>query len=380
MRLEYTDNLFLSEAATTREWIATIAPSLWLEQQSRLFNLEVEYAYERYRYLNDPSLNEQDYAHLGRLDGMLLPERNFTVELHGDARLESLDWRRSDVVDSSTINTTNRYLGRIRPAYHHDFGSRHTAEAAYVYETVQYDNDISDDTESQRVELAFDRKQSARLDLRLNGFYELLTAEINQDYDRLQGMAGGEWRPSVSTTVSALGGVSWFEYDTGENFNSRVYDCFLRYEPVQRWALDASYLKNFGYDNQDGLYRTWHGAGGLSYTGRLSWRVGLLIRIAEFVQVNRDDREHGVVAEAIYQLTPKVAFGINGDGRQLEFKPVTENVDRYSLGGSVAFTPREYIETGCRYVYRNSDSDLDFNDYREHRVSCDLRLTYNMIP
>ena len=380
MRAEMTDNLYLSESARTREWIATVAPNLWLAQHGKLLSLELEYRYEMYRFLNEPSLNDRRDAHFGVLNGDVFPERAFSIELHGDASRENIDSRRSDVTDSPTVNTISQYLGSVRPVYRLQLGSRHLIEAAYRYETVQYDSQMSDDTFSQRVELMLERNQSARLDLRLEGFYEQLSAEINQDYDRLQGMAGGEWRPFTSTTISAKGGVTWFEYESGENFNTRIYDCWLRYAPVQRWAVDASYLKNFDYDSQDSLHRTWQGAGGISYSGRLNWRLGLLIRIDEYVQIDRDDREQGVVGEASYRLTPKVLLEINADGRRLQFEPVSENVDRYSLGAAVVFTPRAYVESGCRYTYRNNNSDLDVNDYRENRVFCDLQLTYNMIP
>ncbi len=379
MRLERTDNLFLAEADRIREWIATIAPNLRIAHQGKQFNLNLEYSYEMYRFLYEPTLNDKPNSHLGVLDGTFFPERAFSVELHGDATRESIDRRRSDLVDTPAVNTTNRYMGRIRPVYHLDLGSRHFIEAAYVYETVQYDTATSDDTYSHRGDLLLERKQSARLDLKVEGFYEQLTADINQDYDRQQAVAGGEWRPFTTTTLSAKAGVTWFEYESGENFNSRVYDCLLRYAPLQRWAVDASYLKNFDYDIQSGLHRTWQGAAGISYSGRLSWRLGLLVRIDEYVEIDRDDREQGAVGELTFKLTPKVILGLNGDGRRYEFEPVTEHVDRYSIGASVLFTPRAYIETGCRYSHRNSDSDIDLNDYRENRVFCDLRLTYDMI-
>jgi hypothetical protein len=380
MRLERTDNLFLTEDDRIREWIATIAPNLRIAQLGKQFNLELEYRYEMYRFLYEPSLNDKADTHLGVLDGVIFPERAFRVELHGDATRESIDRRRSDLVDTPAVNTTTRYMGRIRPVYHLDLGSRHFVETAYVYETVQYDTVTSDDTYSHRGDLLLERKQSARLDLRLEGFYEQLTAEINQDYDRQQATSGGEWRPFTSTTLSAMAGMTWFEYGSGENFNTRVYDCLLRYAPVQRWAVDASYLKNFDYDIQDGLHRTWQGAAGISYSGRLSWRLGLLVRIDEYVEIDRDDREQGAVGELTFKLTPKVTLGLNGDSRRFEFEPTMEHVDRHGIGASVLFTPREYIEIGCRYSHRNSDSDIDANDYRENRYFCDLRLTYNMIP
>ncbi|MBE0501709.1 MAG: hypothetical protein IBX47_09730 [Desulfuromonadales bacterium] len=378
-RLEMTDNLFLSETDKYQEWIVTVAPYLWLAQRSKELNISLQYRYERYRYLNQPSFNDRADTHIGILDGVILPERALRIELYADARRENLDRRRSDVVDLPLSNTTNRYLGRIRPVYHLDIGLRHYFETAYSYETVQYDTQISDETETQRVELLLNRRQSTLLDLQLEGLYEHLAAKINYDYDRIQGRVGGEWRPFASTTISAKAGMTWFEYETGENFNTRVYDCQLFYTPVVRWVLDLHYIKNFDYDIQDGLYRIWRGDGGIAYNSRLSWRLGLLFSMSEYVQVRRDDQEYGVVGTATYRLTPKVLFGINADGRRLELEPVTENIDRYSLGASFVYTPREYIIFGCRYIYRNSDSDLDINDYRENRVSCDLRLTYNMI-
>jgi hypothetical protein len=380
LRAEMTDNLYLSETAKNREWIVTVAPNLWLAQQGKLLNLELDYRYELYRFLDEPSLNDRNDTHFWELDGTFLPDRAFSIELQGDARRENIDRRLSDVTDSPAVNTTNRYRGSIRPIYRLQIGARHLIEMAYRYQTVQYDTPLSDDTYSQRVELMLKREQSVRLDLRLEGFHEQLSADINRDYDRSQGMAGGEWRPFTSVTLSAKGGVSWFEYETGEKFNTQVYDCELNYTPSARWAFDASYDKDFDHDIIDGLFEIWRGEVAISYSGRIIWRLGLVSSADEYVQIIREDREQAVVGEISYRLTPKVLFEINADGRRLQLEPVTEEIDRYSIGAAVVFTPREYIETGCHYTYRNSNSDLDFNDYRENRVFCDLQLTYNMIP
>lgn len=379
-RLEVTDNLFLTETNKNSEMIATIAPTLWLEQTGKLLNLEIEYAYEMYRFLNQPELNDRIDGHFGRLDGTFFPERNFFVLLHGEVGRENLDRRRSDSVALPTVNTTNRYLGLIRPTYRFDLGSRHSGEMAYVYEVIKYDRAQTDDTQSHRAELMLERNQSARLDFRLTGFYEQLTAKISPDYDRLQGMAGGEWRPFTSATLTAMGGVSWFEYETGENFNSRVLDCRLLYVPSRRWSLDASYVENFEYDVLYGLFKTWRGEGGLSYTGRLTWRLSMFFRNDDYVRVIREDSEQGFVGVATYQMTQRVALGVHGDIRSLKFEPLTENVDRRSAGVSIEYTPRDFVTMGCRYTYRNSDSDIDGRDYIENRADCDLRLSYPLIP
>lgn len=375
-----TDNLYLQPTDRIREQIVTIAPNVRLEQTGTLLNLELHYSYEMYRFLIAPSANDRPDSHIGQLNGTLLPESAFNIGLYGDARLESIDRRRSDYIDSPTVNTTNRYLGRVRPTYRLRLGARQEIEAAYAYESSRTESSTSDDTDSQKGELAIIRRQTAHLDLRLEGFYEYFTARINPDYQRLQGMGGGVWRPFRTTTLTAMGGVTRFEYDSGESFNRQVVDVRLLYAPTRLWRLHASYAETFDDDIRDGLFQTWRGEAGISRSGPLGGGIRVFVSDNDYQQIDRDDRERGVAVEAGIQLSPRVMLGLNGDARRLRFEPVSERVYRYSAGAALTYTPRPFVALGCRYLYRNSDSDIGIHSYEENRSDCDIRLTYDVIP
>jgi len=380
LRLDTTDNLHLTEDNRIRENIATIAPGIRLAEQGKRLNLELGYTYEMYRYLREPSLNDRSDAHLGRLTGTLLPESDFNVGLLGEARLEAVDRRRSDTVDAQTVNTTSRYQGQVRPAYRLRLGTRNEAEAAYIFEVIRYGSTLGDDTQAQKAELSVTRRQTARFDLRLTGFYEQFLASINPDYNRWQAMGGGEWRPRPAFTVSALAGNAWFEYETGKDLDSRLLDLRLRFAPARNFALHASYVETFDYDVKDGLYQTWRGETGLSLSGPLSWRVIVYRRQNDYSQVIRKDREQGATGEASYQLTPKVVVGLRGEQRWLEFEPISEKIERASIGASLDYTPHPLVVLGCHYTYRTNNSDIAGNDYIENRGGCDIRLGYDLIP
>lgn len=379
-RIEYTDNLFLSESNRNRELIGTVAPGLRYEQDSNWLDLELEYSYEIYRYLNEPDLNEREETHFGRLDGTIRPEQDFRIDLHGDARLESLDRRRSDVVDTPSVNTTNRYLGNVRPSYRFDLGAKNSAEVAYVFETVQYDSTIAEDTESNSFSIAVERNHTDRIDFIIDILFERFVPEDSQTYDRLQGMIGGSWQPFRSTLLTVFGGVARFEYEDGDTFDSRILDCLVRYAPTRRLTLNLSYTEDHTYDITDGLYENRHGEAALSFNGRSTWRIGLVYSETIYLLTARDDTERGIVSELSFQFTPRILARLNGDFRRFEFLPLNENVDRYSAGFSMEYMPRESLALGCRYLYRQNDSDIDINDYRENRASCEVRLMSDLIP
>lgn len=375
-----TDNLYLQPTNRTRERIVTIAPNLRLGQSGKLLDLELNYTYERYWFLNDSSANDRPDAHLGQLNGTFFPAGNFNIGLYGDARLESLDRRRSDYVDAPTVNTTNRYLGRVRPLYRLHLGARQELEAAYAYEVVRSEDSSGDETDSQKAELAIVRHQTARIDLRLEGFYEQVIARINPDYNRMQGMAGGMWRPFTSTRLSAMGGMARFEYDNDQEFNASVLDLQLHYTPSQRWAFQARGVKTFNNDILDGLYQTWRGEAEISRSGPLGGRLRGFASKDDYKQIDREDREEGASAEVTIQLSPRIVLTLQGAARRLRFEPTHEKAHRYNTGAALAYTPRRFIEVGCRYLYIRNDSDIDTNDYVENRADCDVRLTYALTP
>lgn len=380
LRLEATDNLYLSETSQNREMIGTVAPGVNIEQTGRYLNLEIDYAYEMYRFLNEPSLNSRPDSHIGQLDGTILPERDFSILLFSEARRQALDRRLSDIDNPLVVNTIDRYSWLVRPTYRFELGSRNSGEVNYGYEAVEYDDPNGDDSTTQQAELQFTHRLTPRLDLSLSGTYELRDAEINQDYDRTQGMAGGEWRPFNSTTLSIMAGVARFEYQAGNDFDSRVVNSSLNYAPAEQWRWELTYVEDFLYDVRDGLYEMWRGELALAFSSRLSWRLTAFAEDADYLQVAREEKILGGAGEATYQLSPRVVLGASGDFRTLEFAPVNEKVNRYSAGVSIEYTPREFINMGCRYVYRSSDSDIDLNDYTENRATCDLRLSYGLIP
>lgn len=375
-----TDNLYLQPTGRVHEQIVTIAPNIRLEQSSRLLALRLNYRYEYYRYLDYPPRNDSPDAHLGRLEGTLFPERNFNIGLYGDARREVLNRRHTDSIDSPTSYNTSIYQGRVRPVYRLHLGARQEIEAAYAYEIVRSERSDSDDTDSQKGELAIIRHQTARTDLRLEGFYEQVTASISPDYNRMQGMAGGEWRPGTSTRLAVMAGMTRFEFDNNQEFNATVLDAQLHFAPGQRWTCQIHGTRTFRNDILDGVYRTWRGEAEISRAGLLGGRLRVFASKDDYSQVDRENREQGAAGEISIQLSPRVVLGLQGAASRLQFEPVSEKVKRYNGGASIAYTPRRFIEVGCRYLHIRNVSDLATNDYVENRADCDARLTYDLIP
>lgn len=379
MRHEYTDNLFLSSTTKNREAIVTYGPTLNLEQRGTLSQFKLDYAYEKYEFLNEAELNARDERHFGDLDGELFPERNLKVEFNAAASMETLDRRRSDATDLPTVNTTNRYHGQVRPVYRFKFGARYSGEAAYVFEVNEYENSVGDETESRKVELAIEKEKSARLKLRLSGFFEQFEASQSKDYDHIQATFGGEWGSGDAFQFNVSGGMAWFDYEDGTDAELSVIDGKVHCSIGRRHAIDVGYIEAVDHDVTDGQHETRQGEAALSRSGRLGWRIGYVYRDDHFVEVDRDDLDQGVQAEVSYQLTRKVLLQLEGDSRQLEFDPLGEVVDRDNVAASVEYAPHETIQFQCLYAYRNNDSSIDANDYEENRTYCEARFSYPLI-
>ncbi len=379
MRHEYTDNLFLSSTTKNREAIVTYGPTLNLEQRGTLAQFKLDYAYEKYEFLNEADLNERDERHFGNLDGELFPERNLKVEFNADASMETLDRRRSDAIDLPTVNTINRYHGQVRPVYRFKYGNRSSGEAAYAFEVVEYEKGAGDETESHKAELAIEMEQSVRLKLRLTGFFEQFETSQSRDYDQIQATFGGEWNSGEALEFMVSGGMAWFDYKDGTDAYLPVVDSSLQYAIGRRNAIDVGYIQAVDHDVTDGQYETRRGEAALSRSGRLGWRIGYIYRDDHFVEVDRDDLDQGLQAEVSYQLTRKVLLHLEGDSRQMEFDPLGEVVDRDNVAASVEYAPHETIQFQCLYAYRHNDSSIDANDYEENRTYCEARFFYPLI-
>ena len=379
MRIEVTDNLFLTSTDTNTEPIATYGPTLNLNQHGKLLDLNLDYTYEVQRFLAEPELNDNEHTHRGNLAGTLLPGRNFSIELSADATLVAIDRRRSDIVETSRLNTTSRYAGRGRPVYRFKLGSTLSGEIAYVFEQVEYEAITADDTESHTAQLLLEKTLSSTLKMRLAGEYEWFFPTLHLDFERHQGLFGFIWNPNSRLEMTALGGLAGFEFENQTSYDSAVADSHIHIETAGSLNMDFGYSVDFVYDITDGVYQLRTGEGSISGTGRLGWKLGYIYRDYEFIQTVRDDLDQGPFAEISYRATRKILLQLKGESRQLEFEPITENVDRYNIEASFRYAQGDRTSLECRYVYRNNDSDIELKDYVENLGFCELRWAFALI-
>jgi hypothetical protein len=384
--LEYDDNLFLEDDDEVEDLSTIIVPNISLLLRRKHLHTELNYGLEFRKYLDETYLDDDKLSdiHRGDISGELFPGSTFSILFEGSIARESVDDRRSEVAENNTANVTNRYDGLVRPRYLYRLTPRVTGELAYQYSTSRYGNTTSDDIIGSEtddivdhdVSLLMEMEYSEKLTLQVDTYYNWHESDNFDDYEMWHCLAGFVWSPLsyLSLEAKAGGAITDVDGDKG-NLKDSLYRLVLDYSQPEKLSFFTSYIKDFSTSVDDGRYKWWEVAGGVSYEDRLSGSIRTYYRENTYQFVNREDESYGVDTTIGYDLTEKIVAEFFADYSHRKYSPITEKADRYSVGFSLT---RSFENSSIilRYAFNANDSDIDINDYRSNIITLSYSVQF----
>ena len=294
---EYDDNIYLSDNNEEEDWITTFRPGISLVYTSRSVDASADYSLLYRFYKNNNDENEDDLEDIQRASASmtLFSGRPFTVRASQTITREVLDDRDAsadydDLEDRSTV-----YHTTVTPEYRYQVTPTFSVTTAYTYDFIAYVEPEGNDTQEHTGTLTLTKTLSSRADVFLRYAYRILNAKDSaEEFDRQDYYAGFTYQIGSRTSVSAEGGFSDVEYDSGYTTDSTNWSVDLSYAVSEALTYSLIYERDFVVTALDGLTESQEVSFNVAYQresmsadGRIYWRN------SDYIRESREDDIYG---------------------------------------------------------------------------------------
>lgn len=384
---EYNDNIYLVAENPTADYITTVSPGVAVNYVSRPLTLDLDYGFY-FRWYQDNSQEDENSlrdTQRGRGTLTLFPQRPFTLTVFDQYSKVFIDPRLPTVEENDFVNRTILNQLVVNPQYRFQASPTFVAILGYRYENLAYKAEAGDDSQGNLGHLELRKNLASQFDVALVYDIEQRNNRWSDDYLRHTGTLGFSRQFSRLLTVDARAGAGRVEYNHLERFNRTIFvgDFNARFALTERLAATLHYGEDFAIATIDGLYRRslaevrlgFGAVGSSAAENRGNAELVLSWSRDDYNEIARIDRSLGGRLGARIPLGKLLAVLASASYAHLNFTPVTEKVDRYGVGAGVEVRLLPVI-VSLNYLYRDSNSDIDFNDYQNNLVVLSATLQF----
>jgi hypothetical protein len=382
VREEFTDNLYLDDADEESDFITTVAPGVLLSYDARLLDLELDYSLHFLQYLHH---DEEDETRLKdtqrvRFQGELLPDQDFSLSVVDEYQRVTIDSRRQVDDDNPFVNKSNRNRLVVNPEYRCRRLATFVPVVGYRYERLDYDEPEGDDSERHDFYADLEKELNPKMTVTLGYLYGIYQAQGDlddeeEDYRRQDLTSRFDYQFSPAFTLHAGVGSAWIDYKERSDEQALTWDVALDWQPGSRWQAGLAYSEDFAVSVNEGLSRNRRAEARLSHLERIPWELRLYAEKQNYRTEDREDRAVGLNARVSVPLHGRLSLDLTGEGSLWRFLPEDEDVFRCGAGLALSYRIRFGL-LSVGYRFRESNSDLDENDYQSNLAYVQLSLTF----
>ena len=237
------------------------------------------------------------------------------------------------------VNSIENY---VNPFVTYWLNRQHGISLDYGYTNGFFEN--SPDLNGHKATGAYMFRFTPKATASLHGAYtrKIFTEEL-LDYEIYETALGLAYQFSPSFTISGQAGYYWQEREFGENTNGATFKGDIAYQEERttfRVSVQGGYTEDLFTSQNLGFRKYYRATGSINHF-----------------------------------LHQRVSIGCLGSAERTEIDP--ERVDTIWGGGAnIAFIPFKWMTLSAEYMYRQQNSDLEINEYKENRGMLILTLTY----
>lgn len=247
----YTDNSNL-DSEKESDWITMVRPRISVYREAARANVDLSYAPEYRHYWKDTQSN--DLVHFLRSNGDIeLVENHFFIDgwATADQRRTTSGGRSGVDGLTGTDDLTNTYTAGISPYFTTRLGRSTVFEARYGLDRVYNDDDETDSSTGQRVDLVLGSGASVKeTPWEVHLEQSNISYDDAEDDDKIQRAVGEvAYQINRKWSLGARLGYENYELAANDDDDSEVWSLGFLFTPNSRTRLAAGYGKRvFGDD------------------------------------------------------------------------------------------------------------------------------------
>ncbi len=390
----YDSNLNLTRDNEQSDWVNIITPSVGLDLTSKYWEANLKYSPSIYTYTDHKEYNY--VAHDVSLDYMYKIYRNLTFNMHNLFTMTQDLYSVTGPTTSSTVYTPSEYTIRKKRAYHSDysggmrlnyqFGKRDSLYIGYNhYRNWEEDKDIQEATRYNPV-------AGISIEIGPHMILSLDTSYIkgdfyggSDDFDELKGDLRLTKDITKHFNVNIAYSHTYMDY-SGDTEDYQIYA--PSFGMAYRFSKDMSISINTGFYKQDKERGRDETGINLDVDFNKKWRIkkGSI----SFTYTSGYDETyfgsenlgftiyHGGRLSFIYDFTRHLSNSSYVDYRYNKYTDVDpdrkDNI--ITFNEALTYKVTKWMNISISYDYRWLDSNIDVNDYKDHRVFFSIIL-YN---
>jgi hypothetical protein len=405
VREAYNDNIFLTETDEEDDFITTVEPGISLDYSpNNRFDLNIDYAlkfrfYADHNELNDTSIRETQRT---TLQAQARPLNHVFIDVTDYYRRVPVDIRNKVATDNDFENRTENNTFMISPYAVFPLTSTVSSRIGYRFINEWYKDDLGNNSDSHSAFLSLEKKFPTGLNTSIGYTYLAFRPELSDDYDKHEGSVSAEYQIASNFRVWGGAGIAYLDFSNRSNEDEPIWNVGSQYNMgiLGGTTLTVTYSeslsdtdaldysdKNDTIDRETALLQERESiTSGVTKEKRFDFILSsgqyLMVTVNPYyaesqeLETDRVDERTGVDVTIEKPLTAKLQAALEGYWETQEFSPANNEVDRYSLGGSLEYVLSRNITSTLGYRYNNRNSDTEGDDYDNNIVWVAATMTF----
>ena len=385
---EYSDNLDLNKTNKREDFYTTITPGVKFSNMTEKSGIDLNAAVGAVLY---DKYSEDNYITGNvNLNAKYLTRSHFNFYLRGSYHrsdeLREPQFLTDDIDNKQELAELSRrtpyWRTILEPAVEYQFGPESRIGVRYRYNLYNIKGAFGEDSIENTVNPYLTWWLTRRHGLSLDYAYTNGHFEVSNDFNNHKVSAAYLFRVTPKATASLNGGYSRREYTpSGNDLYYEIYETAV--------GLTYAFTQQLTVSGQAGYYwldsRIGQNTNGVNFKGDISHQSAkTLLRLSVQGGYTQDDftsqnlgfrKYYRATGTVTHFLLQRLSVGIRGSAERVEDEnDVVDHI--WSAGANVSFMPLRWMTLSAGYTYRQADSDIEINEYKENRGMLTLTLTY----
>ncbi len=372
---EYNDNVFLANEDTVDEYIARAQPSIMLEFEGLMWELDIDYGLD-YRYLAKERTN-YTFHNLDADGRFEILKELFFIDISDEYGRVSLDIIRDFARESLFVNQSDRNMFSANPYFVLRPHSLITINVGYIFEDVWYKEERGID---RRHNIGYvNSVYEVSPMLTLNADYKYTNAETDLvDYGKHAIGFGPRYEYAEESFIFFTVGNSWLDFDMGDNSSRIFWNAGITHTfPLFTGTLESG--SDYIEAPRRALIIEDRYIASISKTlERTSFLLSIYLReYRNFQTEDLETRRYGTEGNLSYKITPRLTGNLDFVIEKLEREIEDTYIRRYIPRLGVDYKLLEDLTLAFIYQYIYSDSpEIEARNYKNNRFTLAMRKSF----
>jgi hypothetical protein len=349
---EFTDNVFETNSNRTSDYITRTLPGVAMSYKAPALTGNLDYVFD-YRYYARKN-REDEIAHsLNAKSHLTAVENLLFLDISDEYQRVSLDVTRDVTKESLFLNQTDRNVATASPYFTLHPTERIALKSGYRFIDTRYFSQFGIDKTEHIAFLNMAYEISKRWSLTADYIFIRELAVIN-NFSQHQALGGFRYEYADKSFIFAQAGNTWISYDSGQRFNSIIWNAGFTHVFDTVTATITTGMKY----NEDPLLNIQQ-VQERFVNGALEMRfqrgtLNLSPYYSVFVQTENDilqTKKYGATVSGSYEITSKLNGRLAFTAEKYEQPFIGNDTKRLQVDSSLSYLLAKQVTASLSYIY-----------------------------